>query len=172
MKDVRFVRFMVFMMDFMDIVATLSKRLQQDNLLVTDVAHEISEATLKLLSLESSMGDKESKFAKNFNTDTNVLKHGKDSITLTSTTREAGDNMKQYKGASMTDSDTQHRKVNTVKLDLINNMLEQLQKRFPKEATNMVSDFAALGLHHKIPEELESYGNEEVDFLIETYGSC
>ncbi|KAJ8363350.1 hypothetical protein SKAU_G00121810 [Synaphobranchus kaupii] len=84
---------------------------------------------------------------------------------------EAGDNMKQYKGASMTDSDTQRRKVNTVKLDLINNMLEQLQKRFPKEATNMVSDFAALGLHHQIPEELESYGNEKVDFLIETYGS-
>ncbi|KAJ8363353.1 hypothetical protein SKAU_G00121840 [Synaphobranchus kaupii] len=45
---------------------------------------------------------------------------------------------------------------------------------FPREwleATNMVSDFAARGLHHQIPEELESYGNEKVDFLIETYGS-
>ncbi|KAJ8363346.1 hypothetical protein SKAU_G00121850 [Synaphobranchus kaupii] len=39
------------------------------------------------------------------------------------------------------------------------------------KATNMVSDFAALGLHHQIPEELESYGNEKVDFLIETHGS-
>ncbi|KAJ8356676.1 hypothetical protein SKAU_G00194700 [Synaphobranchus kaupii] len=68
------------------------------------------------------------------------------------------------------DSATQRRKVNTVKVDLVTNMLEQLEKRFPKEATDIVSAFSALALPH-IPEELESYGNEKVEFLVETYGS-
>lgn len=83
---------------------------------------------------------------------------------------EAGETLKQYKGVAVTDSATQRRKVNTVKVDLITNMLEQLEKRFPKEATDIVSAFSALALPH-IPEELESYGNEKVEFLIETYGS-
>ncbi|KAJ8381380.1 hypothetical protein SKAU_G00021580 [Synaphobranchus kaupii] len=83
---------------------------------------------------------------------------------------EAGETLKQYKGVAVTDSATQRRKVNTVKVDLVTNMLEQLEKRFPKEATDIVSAFSALAFPH-IPEELESYGNEKVEFLIETYGS-
>ncbi|KAJ8353428.1 hypothetical protein SKAU_G00209950 [Synaphobranchus kaupii] len=141
-----FMGVMAMLMDVIPVLTQLSLVFQKKDLAVVNPALETAKDQLKHL----------------------ITNNGAHSVKFRG---EAGDSMKEYIGVSVTDSATQRRKVTTVKVDLINNMLEQLEKRFPKEATDIVSMFSVLALHH-IPEgELEGYGNDKVDFLIIRYGS-
>ncbi|RXM30527.1 hypothetical protein EOD39_1928 [Acipenser ruthenus] len=81
--------------------------------------------------------------------------------------------MQRYKGVSISDTPTQRKSASTVKTNFIQNILVQLDRRFPKSATDLVAAFAVLGLGgiEFIPaDELDTFRDDKIEMLIEKYG--
>lgn len=62
--------------------------------------------------------------------------------------------------------------VQKVKVDFVEALESNLQKRFPNESMNVVSDFKVLALRSLSfvsREEIEDYGNAKIEILIKHY---
>jgi len=62
--------------------------------------------------------------------------------------------------------------VQKVKVDFVEALESNLQKRFPNESMNVVSDFKVLALRSSSfvsREEIEDYGNAKIEILIKHY---
>lgn len=69
-------------------------------------------------------------------------------------------------------SESQISAVQKVKADFVQALESNLQKRFPKESMNVVSAFEVFALRSLsfVPsEEIDDYGNDKLDILIEHY---
>jgi len=150
-ESVKFVKFLHFMLDVMEIVSCLSQQFQRDDLFVSDLIPKLEIAEMRLEELKTSSGAMYSKFQKNFDEDSNTLKCGKDS------TQE----VKLKHGCDPTNT------LHTV----VNNMMKFIESRFGKLQKPPFKYFSIFD-HTAMPTnrfELVSYGNEEIESLVETY---
>lgn len=154
LKTVSFVKFLYFMIDFMRIFATLSQRLQHDKLIVTDVTHDIEEATLKLLELKECPGEGETKLLQNLDPDTNVMQHGKGSIVLTI-----------GRGAGAADN------MNNLKNNIIDKAVSYIDKRFVAFYSPPLKHFKVFDIREwpQEREQLASYGKNDISALVEIF---
>ena len=62
----------------------------------------------------------------------------------------------------------------SIKLKFLDNLLLNLEKRFPVDSTNVVNAFGILSLRNVRfqNENLSTYGNEELEMLLSHYGSA
>lgn len=170
LKNVNFVKFMYFMLDFMEVLSILSQTLQADNLLITDVKHELSAATLKLETLKTSPGNAEKKFTGNFNSETNILKHGNGNITLCKTvTRGRGGHAAAEADAG--DGQQEQANFSRLKSSVIDHTIHYIDKRFEAFDNPPLSLFSIFDCREwpTTRENLAVYGNDKIPDLVEHF---
>ena len=156
LKDVKFMKFLYFMMDFMAVLANLSRQMQSDQLLLTDVKSEINDCTLKLLTMKTVEGESESQFKSNFNEATNELTHGSGVVLLRNS---------QARSSCQQSTETDHNvDISDLKAGIIDKTVEYIDARFAAFDEEPLSLFRVFDCREwpTSREQLATFGNNEI----------